>query len=123
VTDRVPHQGLSRRERLRKRPEFLRTQERGARRAGRCLVVYALATTDDRGRPARGRLGVTASKKVGNAVVRNRVKRWLRESYRTMTARPSRKDIVVIAKPAAAQSSHREVEHELHRLLASLEDA
>ncbi|HEY7725940.1 MAG TPA: ribonuclease P protein component, partial [Anaeromyxobacteraceae bacterium] len=61
--------------RLLRRREFLAVQERGARLAAREYAVLALE------RPAPpARLGVTVSSKVANAVVRNRVKRWVREA-------------------------------------------
>jgi ribonuclease P protein component len=120
VTDRGLHHGLGRSKRLRKRSGFLAVQRHGQRVAGRNLVLYAMLPND--GTSARdARLGITVSKKVGNAVVRNRVKRWLRESYRTV-AEPPRKgsDLVVIAKPSAASTSFRTTADELCRLLASL---
>ncbi len=123
MTDRRLHQGLSRNERLRKRSEFLRAEEHGRRRSGRYLVVYAVPETAD-APPRRARLGITASRKVGNAVVRNRVKRWVRESYRKLVAPPAAtRDIVVIAKPSAAATTFHGIESELRRLLAPFEDS
>jgi ribonuclease P protein component len=120
VTDRGLHHGLGRSKRLRKRSGFLAVQRHGQRVAGRNLVLYAMLPID--GTSARdARLGITVSKKVGNAVVRNRVKRWLRESYRTLAELPSQgSDLVVIAKPSAASASFQATADELRRLLMSL---
>jgi RNase P protein component len=60
---------------LTKKSEFHEVYERGARKVGRLLVVYLLPA-DDMAR------AVVASKKIGNAVKRNRAKRLLREAFR-----------------------------------------
>lgn len=101
-------QRLPRSRRIRKRSEFLRLQ-RGSGRAGRAFVVITAASS--RG---RSRLGITASRKVGGAVVRNRVKRRVREVFRRHQQRlqPPR-DVVVIVRPSAAGASYAELEREL----------
>jgi len=71
------------------------------------------------------RLGMTASRKVGNAVVRNRLKRWTREFYRRWPERGSLPgaDLVIHFKPAAAQASHAALDRELASLLGGLRSA
>ncbi|MFC0501970.1 ribonuclease P protein component [Asaia krungthepensis] len=61
-------------QKLRKRPEFLRVASRGRKVATSGLVLQVLRTDDD----APARVGYTVTKKVGNAVVRNRTRRRLR---------------------------------------------
>jgi ribonuclease P protein component len=63
--------------RLKKRREFLRAASRGKRAARPGLALQALATE-----PGSLRLGFTVTKKVGNAVVRNRARRRLKEAAR-----------------------------------------
>jgi ribonuclease P protein component len=117
VSVRGLHEGLPRGQRLRKRSDYLMVQARGQRSAGRSLVVYAVSQAP--GEPERAsRLGITVTKKVGNAVVRNRVKRLVRESYRRMADVKARGgDFVVIAKPSAATADLRGLSDELRTLL------
>ena len=118
MNDKGRLERLSRRERLRARSAFLAAQRRGRRIPGRNLVVYALSRPEHE-RHEGARIGITVSKKVGNAVVRNRVKRWLRESYRRMArAAPGGTDLVVIARPATAHSTYQRTAEELSELVA-----
>ena len=65
--------------------------------ANSCLVIYAR-----RNRTDTNRVGITVSKKLGHAVVRNRVRRRLREVYRLNEHRFSQGwDIVVVARTKA----------------------
>lgn len=68
-------------ERLRKRAEFLAVR-RGQRRRGRFFLLEVL----DRGDGRSPRVGFTVTKKSGNAVERNRIRRRLKEAVRTHAA-------------------------------------
>ncbi len=117
MEDRGLHEGLGRGNRLRKRSGFLAVQQGGRRVSGRTLLVYVMSQADGKN-DRMSRLGITVSKKVGNAVVRNRVKRWVRESYRRLRdARLAGTDVVVIAKPVAATSNYQDTADEIRGLL------
>lgn len=86
-------------ETLKNRPDFLRCAS--ARRQGTAgFMVQALARNDDR---PLIRVGFTASKKIGNAVARNRAKRRLRALVREMLPALGHAgwDYVIVAKPTA----------------------
>lgn len=93
-------QSFSKKERVCRRTDFVKTQRRGLKYQTEHFLVFALPTK------APTRLGITVSKKVGKAVQRNRVKRLLRESYRRhKDLFPAGLDLVFVAKPEAAQGS------------------
>ena len=100
--------------RLRRRAEFLRVQRAGQRNGIRHFVLIAAP-----GRADAARLGITVSSRVGNAVARNRVKRLVRELFRTRSPhRAGTNDVVVIAKPGAEVLTYAEVVSELEAPLA-----
>lgn len=103
----MPREGgfrLPRSARLRRRAEYRKVYEAGARAAGRYMVVFVLRR-DGNGFPSR--LGVTASRRVGGAVVRARCKRRIRELFRLhpgeLPAAPI--DVVVNARRGCATAA------------------
>ncbi len=68
------------------------------------------------------RLGLTVSRKVGNAVCRNRIKRWIRELFRNRYKKFGEiVDISIIAKRQAGRLTHFQVDRELLTVFARLE--
>jgi ribonuclease P protein component len=104
-------------ERLRRRTDFLRCYREGRRRQGMALALYY--GPNALGHP---RIGMTASRKVGKAVDRNRLKRRIREIYRRSVERQRLPalDIVVHLKPEAKGLKFETFRQELLRGLASL---
>jgi ribonuclease P protein component len=104
--------------RLRRSAEFRRVERGGRRVVGSAfVVVVAPAARAAAGGPAR--LGITVSRKVGNAVVRNGVKRRVREWFRARRAVfGSGLDVVVIGRSPAAGLTGGAVAEELSQLAA-----
>ena len=103
-------------ERLKRRAEFLRVASKGRKAPVHGLVLQALAR-DDAG-PAR--IGFTVTKKVGNAVVRNRTKRRLREAARLLllTAPVRGVDLVLIGRDTTRGRPFTLLIDDLRRALA-----
>jgi ribonuclease P protein component len=94
--------------RLRKRPEFLRLASAEHKTSVRgFLVVWSVNNLQT------PRLGITASKKIGCAVVRNRVKRYVREFFRHNRPGMLPVDINIIARRESAQMAYPDVVREL----------
>src|SRR5262249_52439892 len=103
-------------DRLRRAAEFRTVGEEGRRAANPCFVVL-VRQRETRSRSGRVRLGITVSRKVGHAVVRNRVKRRVREWFRSARGamRPGI-DLLVIARRGAAGRDARELDAALCEL-------
>jgi ribonuclease P protein component len=85
--------------RVRYRREFLKIQRHGFRVHTNFFTVVVLKDVSC----IQPRMGCAVSKRVGNSVVRSRVRRLIRESFRRRQDCLSAVDFVVIAKPQAAQ--------------------
>jgi ribonuclease P protein component len=107
-------EGFPKAARVRRRREYLALGRAARRRHAAHFVVLT------RARAGGARLGVTVSRKIGIAVVRNRVKRHVREVFRRHPERllPAH-DLVVIAKPGAGDLAARDVARELTAALAA----
>ena len=100
--------------RLRKRAEFLAVRG-GEKRRGRLFLLEVRARADG-GEP---RLGITVTRKCGNAVVRNRIRRRLKEAVRT-AARDDMadgSDYVIVGRPDILHVAFDELQAELKRRL------
>lgn len=104
--NRFPRSG-----RLRKRRDFLAVQADGVAIQARHFLLLVK-------RDGAGRVGITVSKKIGNSVTRNRVKRLVREAVRQWGDAPwvpPGRDVVVVARRSAARAGLEEVARDLGR--------
>ena len=100
-------------ESLKKNYQFRFVYNRGKSIANRLLVMYVVRNGTN-----GNRFGISVSKKVGNSVVRSRITRLLRESYRLSESKfLEGYDIVVIARASAKEATYKEVESALMHLL------
>lgn len=111
-----PVEGLPKQKRLAKRREFLRVYESGHKLFSRYCVLFF--TGNDL---PYSRVGITVTRKLGKANVRNRLKRWSREVYRRQRASlgldQNALDLVINIKPSAAEASFGDFSADLQRAL------
>ena len=102
--------------RMQRRAEFLRVASRGRKAAVHGLVLQALLRADDG--PAR--IGFTVTKKVGNAVIRNRTRRRLKEAARLLLRdrTVTGADLVIIGRDATRGRPFTDLLDDLARALA-----
>jgi ribonuclease P protein component len=109
-------EALPKPKRLAKRREFVRVYDAGQKVFSRYAVLF-FAGNDQ----SHSRIGITATKKLGKANVRNRLKRWTREVYRRqrepLHLDALALDIVVNVKPNAADAAFADYSRDLGRVL------
>ena len=119
--------------RLRKRWQFQKVQQRGSKKRVSCFLVLYLPSSKNKTRSkstaqhsqtvVQSRVGITVSKKVGNAVVRNQVKRWLREAARREYSLLNQAwDIVIIASPRSKTAGFFTLQKELRTVFLFLSE-
>ena len=98
---------------LKNNRDFVNVYTSGRSYANKSLVIYTLKNASD-----RNRLGISVSKKVGNSVVRHRLKRLIKESYRLHEKMfNSGLDIVVIARKGSDACDFAGIESALLHLM------
>lgn len=114
--ERLQSEALPKHKRLAKRREFVRVYETGRKVFSRYTVLFHAAND-----LPYSRIGITATKKLGKANVRNRLKRWTREVYRRardpLGIDGRSLDIVVNVKSNAAGTSFQEFSRDLRGVL------
>ena len=107
---------------IKKNEDYQKVYHSGKSFANKYLVMYAKKNDSE-----TGSLGISVSKKVGNSVVRHRLVRLIRESYRLNESKfHSGWDIVVIARQGAKGRNYFEIESamlhlaKLHKLLCEV---
>ena len=99
-------------ESLKRNDDFQNVYKNGKSYANRYLVMYVLEN-----QTGRNRLGISVSKKVGNSIVRHRVTRLIRESYRLQEDMfNSGLDMVVIARKSAKDKTCQDIGSALQHL-------
>lgn len=101
---------------LKSNRDFRRLYSRGKRAVSPNLVLYV-----QKNRLGHNRLGITASKKLGNAVTRNKIRRRLREIYRLHEEEflPGR-DLVVVGRVRGVHSSYQMLDRDFLKLARKL---
>lgn len=95
---------------LRKTAEFANVYDHGKAYGSKLLVLIVLNPEKDR---EAGRLGISVSRKVGGSVVRHRLRRLIKESFRLHKSEWASADFVVVARREAAGKSYEEIESTL----------
>lgn len=105
---------MNKRQRIKKNEEFQKVFKKGKSFANRQFVVYVLPKQQQQ----EFRVGLSVSKKVGNAVTRNRIKRYLRQSLLELKDDVRQNvDYVIIARHGAAALDFHETKKSLMHVM------
>jgi ribonuclease P protein component len=100
--------------RVKKNKEFQEAFKKGKSVANRQFVVYVLKKPEQE----NFRIGLSVSKKLGNAVVRNQIKRYIRQSFHELQDRVhTGNDYIVIARKPAAEMGMQDIKKSLEHVL------
>ncbi len=100
--------------RLKKNRDFQAVFRKGKSYANRQFVVYVL---DKKGQ-SHFRIGLSVSRRIGNAVTRNRIKRYIRQFFQELEKSIAQdKDYVIIARKPAAEMDYHQVKKSLQHVL------
>ena len=98
---------------LKENKQFKRLYVRGVSLTNNLLVLYSMKNGS-----SENRLGITVNKKVGKAVIRNRVRRLVKESYRLKEKYiKTGYDIVIVARVKANEATYAQISGAVHNLL------
>ena len=104
---------MKKEQRLKRREDFRRVYQYGTVKFGRYIVMHLLPVSD-----STTKVGISVSKKVGNAVVRNQVKRRLREIIRLNWEQlPEQHYVVFGAKVKSRYASYQQLQTDFYQLL------
>ncbi|AOY05662.1 Ribonuclease P protein component [Bacillus subtilis] len=103
---------MKKRNRLKKNEDFQKVFKYGTSVANRQFVLYTL----DQPENDELRVGLSVSKKIGNAVMRNRIKRLIRQAFLEEKERLKEKDYIIIARKPASQLTYEETKKSLQHL-------
>lgn len=99
--------------RIKKNADFQKIYKKGHSVANRQFVVYTYNNKE----VDHFRLGISVSKKIGNAVLRNKIKRAIRENFKVHKSHILAKDIIVIARQPAKDMTTLQIQSSLEHVL------
>lgn len=99
--------------RIKKNADFQKIYKKGHSVANRQFVVYTYNNKE----VDHFRLGISVSKKLGNAVLRNKIKRAIRENFKVHKSHILAKDIIVIARQPAKDMTTLQIQSSLEHVL------